>query len=161
MDKKNKGIVTYHWRHPIHIDERDYLELVEFVKLLLKTSDIPIVGGLGENQTKAIIDSTVICFNGKSPNDGETFFLPRFSDDLGFIKSDGLGNYYRMCDTYGKPYDALVIATLKAAEYIGVIDEWYCDDYEEDHSEGLQLFAVVKNYFIIKREQRRKYGLPN
>jgi len=159
MDKKS----VFHWKHPLIIPQSEFNELSKFVRLLLDTAKVPVVGGLGEDQTDPIVDESVICFNGCSPHDCETFFFPRVSDDLLGVTRHDLGNFYRVCDTGKNPYDAVVLATLKAAEYLEIIPEWHCDGYEEEHIEGQQLYGVVKNYYLVKKEEKRRddHGLPN
>ena len=154
--KKASKLSIFHWEHPALIIPEQFNKVVSFVKTLIEITDVPLSGGLGEESTKPVVDSETICFNGVAPDDAETFYFPRISNDIRFIPTDGLGQYYRICDTRACPYDNIVVATLKAAEYYGIVNDWYTDDYPEDHEEGVQLFEVVKNYMIIKEKEKNE-----
>ena len=144
----------YHWKHPRVISREAFKELAEFTKILLDVTKVSIVGGLGESKSDTVVDEDIICFNGEEPEDGETFYFPRISNDLIGAVPSALGQYFRVCDTYGQPYDEVVLAVLKGAKYLEIIDEWYCEDYKEDHEEGEHLFEAVKNYYRIKQKQK-------
>ena len=135
------------WSHPLAIDKAVFTKLSSFCQMMYSNSGIKLADGLGNSEQGPIFSEDIICFNGSSPADGDSFYFPRISDDLfGVIPPGSIQMYERLCDTHRFPYDTMVVACLEAACHFNIISEWTCGGYKEDHQDGLDLFLGYKDF---------------
>lgn len=126
---------THYWYLNVNAEEGDrfHQAIVDMATIVTANSQREILAGWdGEGNPE--IDSDKISFNGKEPDDYETFDFHRFE----------LGKDFNFCKTAQKPYDVVVTACLAvAAEVIGDGIEVSSDGNGEDWEEGARLASKV------------------
>lgn len=118
------GYTHYHseMKRPLNKGE------VGVIKKIIKASKVKIVGGMGEEGTKPIVEYGVIKLNGLGDDSHETLWI-----------NTGKGDF---CKTNRKPYDVVVVAILHYLSQQGVLT-WSSDGKEEDHFDGMRLVKSV------------------
>lgn len=110
---------------------------IKKAKEIIKESGIAIVGSHGKANTKPILTSTLICFNGLEDDSYETFYI---NLNYGIKGHDGFG----FCKTARCNYDVVVKAILMLLERYNYLDEWSFDgekdETEELYVEGKKLY---------------------
>jgi len=110
---------THYFKNPKGFSDEQWNAFTKDVKRILKNTDIPIVGPLGEKDTKPIIDNTKVAFNGLEEDSHETLYITKDKDDFSF------------CKTAQKPYDKVVVDVLKSARNFQPCIELSSDGDEE------------------------------
>lgn len=97
---------TQYWSHEGFEDDQWKKFTAEVKKIIsaAKRDKIEIAGGDGRGKPQ--ITDTYIMLNGKAPDDYETMRIEKGPEDFGF------------CKTAEKPYDAVVVSILAAAQKI-------------------------------------------
>lgn len=80
-----------------------------------RAQGIQLAGPLGEIEDGIMISDDTISFNGLAGEAHETCTVERYMPDDPDLYSDG-GGFFSFCKTARKPYDAAVIAILRAAK---------------------------------------------
>lgn len=93
---------THYWRHKGFTTEQ-WLKLVEFARLEIQNTKVPIVNGSGQSGTMPKLDAFHIQFNGEEDDSHETFHLTKAAQDFEF------------CKTAQKPYDEVVVSIMREA----------------------------------------------
>jgi hypothetical protein len=140
----------FFWDHPVMVKTADYLKFKLYTKAILKASDATVVDGLGKEGTKPYITNDRVVFNSVH-EDTDSFIFPRISDDmlglnLGHVVVGVKGYpmmYTRVCNTMNQPYTEVVIACLRAAQFLEIIPRWECDGSYEDFQNEWELFDLV------------------
>ena len=100
---------------------------------IMKDSGVELGDNFGKVDSKPVINSEVLSFNGIAPDDYETFSLNRMKED------------FNCCKTQHRPYDKVIVAILMLAEQCfggrsGDGFSWSSDGDAEDHKEGKELW---------------------
>jgi len=112
---------THYWRRPERLEKRIWARFTADVKRIILTAvtddGIPIVDAWGRGGDP-VVDSDLVSFNGKAPDDGfETFHIPRVEEMPDWQRERGDKLVFNFTKTARNRYDKVVVACLVALKY--------------------------------------------
>jgi len=138
---------THYWTVKKSIDAGKFKKLSADCKMIVARSSVTIVNGMGEGETKPIVNSESVTFNGEAEQSHETF-------DFG---TDSSG--FDFCKTARKDYDEVVVACLMRIRHYfpeSVVDISSDAQNLNDIKEGV---ALYKEVFGQKELPRYVFGI--
>ena len=95
---------THYWKVRKPFTDEGWTAFVNECKEIFDKATVPLANGLGEKGTKPVIEADKIMFNGVEDDSHETCCIVKGATDFEF------------CKTSHKPYDAVVVEVLIAAQ---------------------------------------------
>jgi hypothetical protein len=121
---------THYWTPATNSSVKAIDDMLEFTKKAIELFGKEKIAGW-DGHGEPVIKGIGIVFNGRVPEDFETFKLEINSGKWNF------------CKTARHEYDTLVVACLMYADKKGIINEWSSDGDEGDHEEGKELMKMT------------------